>query len=55
MKQFSNNKRKPHQFKVGDVFVKLRPYRQNSVAGRRVHKLSKRFHGPYKLLEQIGE
>jgi hypothetical protein len=46
----------PHQFKVGDkVFVKLRPYRQNSVAGRRINKLAKRFYGPFKLLNAIGD
>jgi hypothetical protein len=34
MKEYADQKRIPHQFKVGDlVFVKLRPYRQNSVLG----------------------
>ncbi|PNY17392.1 Ty3/gypsy retrotransposon protein [Trifolium pratense] len=56
MKEYADLKRIPHQFKVGDwVFVKLRPYRQNSVLGRRFHKLSKRFYGPFKLVRAIGE
>ncbi|MCI11122.1 Ty3/gypsy retrotransposon protein, partial [Trifolium medium] len=56
MQKYANTRRRPHPFKVGDfVFVKLRPYRQTSVAGNRVHKLSKRFYGPFKLLEQIGQ
>ncbi|WJX52068.1 hypothetical protein P8452_38212 [Trifolium repens] len=57
MKEYADQHRNPHQFKVGDfAFVKLRPYRQNSVLGRRFHKLSKRFYGPFKLLllEQSG-
>ncbi|MCI31920.1 hypothetical protein A2U01_0053132, partial [Trifolium medium] len=37
------------------VFVKLRPYRQNSVVGRRIHKLSKRFYGPCKIAQAIGD
>ncbi|MCI40988.1 hypothetical protein A2U01_0062221, partial [Trifolium medium] len=46
----------PHKFTVGDyVFVKLRPYKQHSVVGKRIHKLSKRFFGPFKILKAIGE
>ncbi|GAU26218.1 hypothetical protein TSUD_354400 [Trifolium subterraneum] len=56
MKEYADQKRVPHQFKVGDlVFVKLRPYRQNSVLGRRFHKLSKRYYGPFKLIRAIGD
>jgi hypothetical protein len=56
MKEYADQKRIPHQFKVGDlVFVKLRPYRQNSVLGRRFHKLSKRYYGPFKLIKAIGD
>jgi hypothetical protein len=56
MKLQADQHRIPHKFKVGDlVFVKLRPYRQNSVMGKRVHKLSKRFYGPFKLTKAIGE
>ncbi|PNX70554.1 Ty3/gypsy retrotransposon protein, partial [Trifolium pratense] len=56
MKEYADKHRSPHNFKVGDfVFVKLRPYRQNSVLGRRFHKLSKRFYGPFKLIQAIGD
>jgi hypothetical protein len=53
MKTMADQHRIPHKFTGGDlVFVKLRPYRQISVAGRRVHK---RYYGPYKLIKAIGE
>jgi hypothetical protein len=56
MKAIADQRRTPHTFAVGDlVFVKLRPYRQVSVAGRRIHKLSKRYYGPFKLIKAIGE
>ncbi|GAU31589.1 hypothetical protein TSUD_54120 [Trifolium subterraneum] len=54
--KYADQRRIPHQFNVGDsVFVKLRPYRQNSVLGRRFHKLSKRYYGPFKLIRAIGD
>jgi hypothetical protein len=56
MKELADQKRIPHKFKVGDkVFVKLRPYRQTSVAGKRIQKLAKHFYGPFKLLAAVGE
>ncbi|PNX99740.1 putative retroelement pol polyprotein [Trifolium pratense] len=56
MKEQADQKRIAHQFKVGDkVFVRLRPYRQNSVEGRRVQKLAKRYYGPFKLVNAIGD
>jgi hypothetical protein len=56
MKSYANKKRIPHTFHVGDlVYVKLGPYRQNSVAGRRIHNLSKRFYGPFRIVQVIGE
>ncbi|KAK2441152.1 hypothetical protein QL285_012481 [Trifolium repens] len=56
MKAVADQRRTPHTFAVGDlVFVKLRPYRQVSVVGRRIHKLSKRYYGPFKLIKAIGE
>lgn len=36
------------------MYVKLQPYIQTSVAPRANQKLSYRFFGPYKVLEQIG-
>jgi len=56
MKLYADKKRLPHPFKVGDmVMVKLRPYRQTSVSGNRNNKLSKRFFGPFQIIQQIGE
>lgn len=56
MKLYANRRRIPHKFKEGNlVFVKLRPFRQNLVTGRRCSKLSKRYFGPYKLIKQLGE
>lgn len=36
------------------VYLRLQPYRQNSVAMRRNLKLSPRFCGPYQVLQKIG-
>lgn len=45
MKVIVDQKCSPHQFKVGDfAIVELRPYRQISVGGKRIHKLSKRYY-----------
>lgn len=37
------------------IFVKLQPYGQNYVMVRRIHKLSKRFYGPYNIVKVVGE
>lgn len=42
-------------FEVGDrVYLKLQPYKQLSTEMTKDHKLSKRFYGPFKILEQIS-
>ncbi|KAJ0483369.1 putative nucleotidyltransferase, Ribonuclease H [Helianthus annuus] len=52
----ANKKRLEKEFQVGDwVFLKLQQYRQSSVSDRKNQKLSKRFFGPYKILERIGK
>lgn len=56
MKNVVDRARIHDHFAVGDlVFVKLRPHRQNSVEGQRMHKLSKRFYGSLKIMKAMGE
>lgn len=55
METNANRKRREVEFAVGDkVSVRLRPYRQISVARRLSNKLSKRFYGPFEVGERIG-
>jgi hypothetical protein len=55
MKAIADKKRRFIEFKEGDfVYLKLRPYRQHSLTQTPYSKLSKRFYGPYKILERIG-
>ena len=56
MKKQADIHRHHEEFKVGDlVFIKLRPYRQSSLARRRFEKLSPRFYGPFQVLKTIGK
>lgn len=54
MERTANSHRRDVHFDVGDwVFVRLRPYRQTSLQSA-YSKLSKRFYGPFCILERIG-
>lgn len=56
LKQQADKHRSEREFNVGDwVFLKLHPYRQQSLVKRPSHKLSPRFYGPFKIEARIGK
>jgi len=53
MNKFADTKRKEREYRVGQwVLVKLHQFRQQSLAKRFNFKLSKRYYGPYQILEK---
>lgn len=55
MKLTAGSKRRDDCFQVGDVvFLKLQPYRQQSLARRPFDKLAARFFGPYEIIARVG-
>lgn len=51
MKKHADQQRTERVFQVGDqVFLKLQPYVQSSVAARSNNKLAFKFFGPYTIL-----
>jgi hypothetical protein len=55
MTQKANVHRRDLNLSIGDlVLVRLRPYRQTSVRQHHHHKLSKRYYGPFTIIERIG-
>ncbi|XP_073138658.1 uncharacterized protein [Henckelia pumila] len=55
MKSHADQNRREVSFNVGDyVYLKLQPYRQNSIAFRKSLKHAPRFYGPYQIIEQVG-
>ncbi|KAI0528973.1 hypothetical protein KFK09_001518 [Dendrobium nobile] len=55
MKTRADSHRKEMTFEVGErVYLKLRPYRQKTVANRRSEKLSPRYYGPFEIERKVG-
>lgn len=55
MKQIADTKRRDVSYAIDSwVYVKLRPYRQKSASSHSYTKLSQRYYGPFKILQQIG-
>lgn len=55
MKKYADLKHREVQFEVGDmVYLKLKPYRQRSLAKKRCEKLSPKYYGPYEIEERVG-
>lgn len=55
MTQQANKHQTEKHFDIGEyVLVKLQPYRQHSLVYRSSQKLAKRYFGPYRILEKIG-
>nr|XP_027067300.1 uncharacterized protein LOC113692891 [Coffea arabica] len=56
MKRYADERRSERRFEVGNcVYLRLQPYRQSSVAVRSNTKLSARYHGPFEVMEKVGE
>lgn len=55
MKFFADKHRQERSFGEGElVYLKLQPFRQNSLHLRKNLKLASKYFGPYKILEKIG-
>ncbi|XP_042042548.1 leucine-rich repeat receptor-like serine/threonine/tyrosine-protein kinase SOBIR1 [Salvia splendens] len=56
MKQQHDKHRSDRTFALGDwVYLKLQPYRQNTLRDRQFHKLSPRYFGPFKIIDKYGK
>ena len=55
MKAVADTHKRDVQFKEGDlIYLKIRPYKQRSLANRNNEKLAPRYYGPYDVLGKIG-
>ena len=56
MKNLADIKRSDREFQVGDlVYLKLQPYRQQTIKHRSCFKLAPKDIGPFLVLERIGK
>lgn len=55
MKNNADKHRRDVEFAVGTLVLKLRPYRQQSMARHVCQKLSAKYFGPYEIRERIGK
>ena len=56
MKYYADKKRIEREFQIGDeVYLKLQPYKQTSLALRNNLKLSSRYYGPYTVIARISK
>lgn len=56
MKTYVDKHRTEREFEVDDwVFLRLQPYRQQSVEHRAVNKLAPRFYGPFQVIAKINK
>ncbi|KAL1553698.1 hypothetical protein AAHA92_14340 [Salvia divinorum] len=56
MKQNHDRHRSDRVFAIGDwVYLKLQPYRQNTLRDHQFQKLGPRYFGPFKVIDKFGE
>ncbi|KAK6918013.1 Chromo domain [Dillenia turbinata] len=56
MKQVADTERREVHFQVGDlIYLKLHPYRHQSVFRKAYQKLASRYYGPYRVEAKIGQ